>query len=61
MASVTHFLKNVGGLVFVSLFVLYTFMTQANETGDPAVVSASTQASSHFMTDQSRLMQPKAQ
>ncbi|MCE2571296.1 hypothetical protein [Motilimonas eburnea] len=30
--SLLHFLKNVGGIIFVSLFLLYTFMTQAETT-----------------------------
>lgn len=30
--SVLQLLKNVGGIVFVSLFLLYTFMTQAETT-----------------------------
>ncbi|MCE2593815.1 hypothetical protein K6Y31_03195 [Motilimonas cestriensis] len=34
MISLLHFLKNVGGLIFVSLFLLYTFMTQAQPTPD---------------------------
>ncbi|MCE0558256.1 hypothetical protein [Motilimonas sp. E26] len=34
MVSLLHFLKNVGGLIFVSLFLLYTFMTQAQPTPD---------------------------
>ncbi len=30
--SVLQLLKNVGGIIFVSLFLLYTFMTQAEQT-----------------------------
>lgn len=59
MASVAHFLKNVGGLVFVSLFVVYTFMTQAHDTGDTAMASASTQQSGHVVTNQASLMPSK--
>ncbi|MFO6422660.1 hypothetical protein [Motilimonas sp. KMU-193] len=30
--SLLHLLRNVGGIIFVSLFLLHTFMTQAETT-----------------------------
>ena len=44
MVSLQHFLKNVGGLLFVSLFLLYAFMTQAQDTPEMNGANAAQQS-----------------